>query len=302
MSQNTLARCLTSWWFLLPAAVLFCGWQLYPILRVLWISFTDYQFLKPDADVRWVGLANYAQALSDPLVRAGFLRALVFTALFLPGMIFIPMLAAILIDRVRQPRLATAYRLILLIPAMIPGPLIFVLFKWLYHPFVGPLNHILTQVGLSSMGDPLDWLGSPWLSFPAVTMMEWWWGLGFHTMFYLAGLAGIPKELYEAARVDGANEWRIFWNITLPRLRPILLVLVVLRFGSAMAVIDEYLILGGEAKNTLPTYTWTVHMYNVGFKLGNMDRGYAAAIGWLGALGMLLVVAALFWFFRSRDE
>ena len=75
--------------------------------------------------------------------------------------------------------------------------------------------------------------------------MEWWWGLGFHTMFYLAGLSTIPKELYESARVDGASEWRIFWRITFARLRPILLVLVVLRFGTAYALIDEYILTGG---------------------------------------------------------
>jgi ABC-type sugar transport system permease subunit len=110
--------------------------------------------------------------------------------------------------------------------------------------------------------------------------------LGYHTMFYLAGLAAIPKELFEAARVDGANEWTLFWHITLPRLRPILLVLVVLRFGTAMAVIDEYLILGGFNR-ALPTYTWTVYMWDEAFQIGDWFQGYAAAIGWIGAAAML---------------
>ena len=75
--------------------------------------------------------------------------------------------------------------------------------------------------------------------------MAWWWGLGYHTMFYLAGMATIPQDLYDAAKVDGASEWRTFWDVTFQRLRPIILVLVVLRFGTAMAAIDEFLILGG---------------------------------------------------------
>ena len=96
------------------------------------------------------------------------------------------------------------------------------------------------------------------------------------------------------------NEWRLFWHVTLPRLRPILLVLVVLRFGTAMAVIDEYLILGGFNR-ALPTYTWTVYMWDEAFQIGDWFQGYAAAIGWIGAAAMLVVVAGLFWAFRNRD-
>ena len=90
--------------------------------------------------------------------------------------------------------------------------------------------------------------------------MEWWWGLGFHTMFYLAGLSTIPKELYESARVDGASEWRIFWKITFARLRPIMLVLVVLRFGTAYALIDEYILTGGFAARPADVHVDRLHV------------------------------------------
>ncbi len=130
--------------------------------------------------------------------------------------------------------------------------------------------------------------------------MEWWWGLGYHTMFFLAGLAAIPKDLFDAARTDGASEWRMFWGITVFRLLPVILVLMVVRFGSAMAVIDEYIIAGGMDRSR-STYTWTVYMYDTAFGGGQQFRGYAAAIGWLGALMMLVVVTGMFWLFRSRD-
>ena len=97
------------------------------------------------------------------------------------------------------------------------------------------------------------------LVIPSLAVMEWWWGLGYHTMFFLAGLATIPRDLFDAARVDGANEWKMFWTVTFWRLLPMILVLVVLRFGTAMAVIDEYLIMGGFDTDR-PTYTWTVYM------------------------------------------
>ncbi|MDP9363441.1 MAG: sugar ABC transporter permease [Chloroflexota bacterium] len=296
-----LAAFPASWLFLLPTVVLFLGWQLYPIARVGWLSFTDYRFLRTDQPVDWVGLDNYRQAFADPLVRSGLLRAAGFTALFLPGMIFIPMFLAVLIDRITNSKLATFYRLVLLIPSMIPGPLIFVLWKWMYDLYIGPINWALVDVfGFFDVYTQPQWLGDTRLVFPALAMMEWWWGLGYHTMFFLAGLATISKDLPDAARVDGANEWRLFWNVTFPRLLPIILVLVVLRFGTAMAVIDEYLIMGAFNRER-PTYTWTVYMWDLAFQVGDRNQGYAAAVGWVGTAAMLLVVAALFYLFRSRD-
>jgi multiple sugar transport system permease protein len=294
-------RLLSTWAFLLPTLFFFVVWQVYPILRVAWMSFTDYRYLRPDQDVQFIGLRNYIEALQDPLVIDGLLRAAIFTALFLPGMIVLPLMAAVLIDRVAQPRLQRGYRLVLLLPAMIPGPLIFVLWKWLYSFSIGPINYFIVDVfGLVGMQEAPRWLGDPMLMFPSITVMEWWWGIGLHTMFFLAGLATISRELHDAARIDGASEWRVFWHVTLPRLRPILLVLVVLRFGSAMALIDEYLIFGGFNRS-LPSYTWTVYMWDLAFQLGTWNQGYAAAVGWIGALAMLVVVAFLFYLFRPQD-
>ena len=135
----------TTWPYLLPALFFFVGWQLYPVVRVLYISFTDYHFLT-GGPTHWVWFRNYTDAFSDPLVRKGLLRALIFTAIFLPGMVFFPMVLAVLVDRVRSQKAASTYRLILLIPAMIPGPLIFVLWGWLYSSAIGPINYFLVDV------------------------------------------------------------------------------------------------------------------------------------------------------------
>jgi multiple sugar transport system permease protein len=301
LSRSWLADAMSSWPFLIPAILFFVGWQVYPILRVIWLSFTDYHFLRVGQDVNFVGLRNYQDVLTDRLFWKGMLRAAIFTALFLPGMIFIPMVLAVMVDRVTHPKLATFYRLILLIPSMIPGPLIFVLWKWLYDLYIGPINWFLVDfLGVYTVYNQPQWLGSERLVFPALAIMEWWWGLGYHTMFFLAGLAAIPRDLFDAARVDGANEWQLFWKFTFQRLRPVILILVVLRFGTAMAVIDEYLIMGGFNRDR-PTYTWTIYMWDVGFKLGDWNQSYAATIGWLGAIAMLIVIAGLFWAFRTKD-
>jgi ABC-type sugar transport system permease subunit len=295
-----LRQGMAAWWFLAPAVLFFVGYQVYPIFRVLWISFTDYEFLSNEP-ANWVGFHNYIDALNDPLMWASLWRATLFTIMFLPGTIILPLLLAVLVDRVTQPRLATFYRVVLLIPAVIPSTLVFVLWKWMYNYQVGPINHFLVDIlGLFTIYDAPQWLGGTPLTLPAIAVMEWWWGLGYHTIFFLAGLAAIPKDLPEAARIDGANEWQVFWHVILPRLAPIMMILVVLRFGTAMAVIDEYLIFGGFNRDS-PTYTWTMFMYDQAFKLGLWRQGFAAAIGMIGAVGMMFVMVILIRIFRSRD-
>jgi ABC-type sugar transport system permease subunit len=297
---RALTKALLTWPYLIPILIFFIGWQIYPIFLALKVSFTDEQFLSGQA-AHWIGFQNYTTVLRDHLFWLGLGRAAIFTALFVPGMIMIPMVLAVMIDKVGSNRIATLYRLVLLIPAMIPAPLIFLLWRWMYDLRIGPINYLLVDVlHLYTIQTQPQWLGDPHIAFFYLDIMEWWWGLGYHTMFFLAGLATVPRDLFDAARLDGANEWRLFWGITVPRLLPVILVLAVLRFGSAMAVIDEYLIMGAFDR-TRPTYTWTVYMWDQAFGGGMQPRGYAAAIGWLGAIAMLIVVIGMFYLFRSRD-
>jgi multiple sugar transport system permease protein len=294
-----LRKGMAEWLFLVPALIFFIGYQVWPIIRVLWLSFTNFQLLS-DRPAQWVGFDNYAQALHDPLMWASLGRAALFTIMFLPGTIILPLLLAIFVDRVANQRLATLYRVILLIPAVIPSTLIFVLWKWMYNYQSGPINHLLVNVfGLFTIQNAPQWLGGTPLTLPAIAIMEVWWGLGYHTIFFIAGLAAIPKDMPDAARIDGANEWQVFWHVTRPQLAPIMMILVVLRFGSAMAVIEEYLIFGGFNRAS-PTYTWTIFMYDQAFKTGLWRQGYAAAIGMIGAIAMMIVMAGLIWIFRPK--
>ena len=294
------ARLVGAEWLLLaPALLFFVGYQVWPIVRVAWLSFTDFQFLSNEP-AHWVGFANYENALSDPLMWTSLGRAALFTIMFLPGTIILPLLLAILIDRVSNPFTATVYRIILLIPAVIPSTLVFVLWKWMYNYQSGPINHFLVDtLGAFTVYNAPQWLGGTALTLPSIAIMEIWWGLGYHTIFFLAGLAAIPKDLPDAARIDGASEWQVFWHVTRPQLAPIMMILVVLRFGTAMAVIDEYLIFGGFNRAS-PTYTWTIFMYDQAFKLGLWRQGYAAAIGMIGSLAMMIVMVMLLRVFRPK--
>src|ERR1700689_2583782 len=135
-----LRKGMGEWLFLVPALVFFIGYQVWPIVRVLWLSFTNFQLLS-DKPAQWVGFDNYTQALHDPLMWASLGRAALFTIMFLPGTIILPLALALLVDKSSNQRLATLYRVILLIPAVIPSPLNFVLSKWMYNFQAGPINH-----------------------------------------------------------------------------------------------------------------------------------------------------------------
>ena len=286
---------LTGYLFILPLLAFFIMYQAWPIIRVFIISFTDYEYLNP-LKQDFVGLTNYINALQDADVWNGLRIALEFTLIFIPGGVLFPVVLALLLDRVRVKWLAGVYRTLLYIPALIPGPLVFILWNWMYNPTLGVINWLIIDVGhIGTHANPPLWLGSDFWSVPSIAFMEWWWGLGYHTIFIMVGLSTISSELYEAARLDGASEPRIAWHISLPLLKPMLLIILVLRTGTAFGLLVEYLIL----KNGYATKSWTVYMYQLAFQNGQLPWGYAAAIGWIGAICMLVAVGVQYRLLRT---
>lgn len=289
-------RNATGYLFILPLLVFFIVYQAYPIIRVFIISFTNYEYLNP-AQQAFVGLTNYINAIQDSDLWNGLRIALEFTLIFIPGGVLFPVVLALLLDRVRVPWLSGVYRTLLYIPALIPGPLVFILWNWMYNPTLGVINWLIIDVAhISSHANPPLWLGSDFWAVPSIAFMEWWWGLGYHTVFMMVGLSTIPSELYEAARLDGASEARLAWHISLPLLKPMLLIILVLRTGSAFGLLVEYLILRAPGDITK---SWTVYMYDLAFQNGQLPWGYAAAIGWIGAICMLIAVGVQYRVLRT---
>ena len=212
---RTLRKGVTEWLFLAPAIVFFVGYQVWPIGRVLWLSFTNFQFLS-DKPAQFIGFDNYAQALQDPLMWASLGRAALFTLMFLPGTIILPLLLAIFVDKVANQRLATLYRVILLIPAVIPSTLIFVLWKWMYNYQSGPINHLLVDTfGLFTLQNAPQWLGGTALTLPAIAVMEDLVGPRLpHAVFPCRVWRRCQGKSSNAARLDGANAWQVFWYVT----------------------------------------------------------------------------------------
>ena len=296
LAPRWVRRNVVGYLFLLPLLAFLLVYQAYPILRVLWLSFTNFRYLYPD-NTHVVGLTNYIRAVQDPILWQGLLQAVEFTVIFIPGGVLFPVFLAILLDRVRGGTLSGIYRSLLYLPALIPGPLVFILWSWIYNPSQGLLNWLLIDVlHIFTHAHPPLWLGNDLWFIPCIAFMEWWWGIGYHTVFFTVGLSAIPGELYEAARIDGAREWQIALRISLPLLKPMLLIMLVLRLSTAMGVLVEYLILGHDT-----FHPWTVYMYNLAF-LNAQPMGYASAIGWIGAIVMLVFALGMYRVLRPERE
>jgi multiple sugar transport system permease protein len=254
-----------------------------PIVVSAYLSLTDYQILVPP---KWVGLANYARALSgaDEIFWKAVYNTIYFAVLFVPLSIAGSLAAALLLN-VRM-RGQAIFRTMFFIPSITPEIAAVFLWVWILSPEFGPLNNILYAIGLDGPG----WLGSPVWSKPALILMSLWGAIGGSTMIiFLAGLQGIPTELYEASEIDGATTWQEFLNITVPMLSPAVFFNLVVGMIGALRVFTAAFV----ATNGGPTYSTTFYMlylFNNAFRF--LYMGYASALAWLFMVLVIVLVVA----------
>jgi ABC-type sugar transport system permease subunit len=269
--------------FLFPFMLLFVVFRAGPVLAALVLSFTDYNVLAPPA---WVGTDNYANILfgTEAATRL-FWRSIVNTLYFTVGEVALEMtcgLALALLVNARLLKAKSLWRLFFYTPVVTSLVASSMIWLWLYHPDLGLINAVLEGLGLPA----LKWLGNPTLAMPSLILMTVWQGAGWSMVIYLAGLQGIPESLYEAARIDGANSWQQFWNVTLPLLAPVTLFVVIMSCISSLQVFSQVFVMtGGGPLNS--TITVTYHMYLNAFRFYRM--GYASAMSFL----LFLVVLAI---------
>ncbi|MFG2898866.1 carbohydrate ABC transporter permease [Streptomyces zaomyceticus] len=272
-----LTRASVPYLLIMPAVLGFAVFKAYPIVASFWISLTT-----GNGDARrFSGLANYRRLLDDPL----FWTALKNTGLILvvqvPLMLGLALLVALGLNSTRV-WLRPLWRLGVFVPSLTGLVAAGVMFSVILNHDAGLLNWVLSLFGV----DRVNWLGSPFWARVGVVLVITWHYTGYNAVMYLAGLQGIPKELYEAAMVDGAGPVRRFVSITLPQLRPILLLTVVLSTIGTLQLFDEpYVLTGGGPDNA--TLTVTMYLYNNGFKY--FDFGYASAL----AYALALIVSVL---------
>jgi multiple sugar transport system permease protein len=255
-----------AWLFLAPALILLGVFLLYPIAYLLYLSFTAGNFTREG--VHWIGLRNYWRLWSDP----DFWQVLGNTAYFtiatvLPSLV-IPLGLAVLLNRAFALRgvLRTAY----FIPSITSLVAVGLGFRWLFQT-EGPVNDVLNRFGMA----PIPWLGSVTWAMPVLILLSTWKQLGFNMVVFLAGLQAIPANRYEAAELDGANEWQQFWHVTLPGLRPTLIFAAVTTAIFTLRSFEQpYVMTGGGPLNS--TNLLVFYIYNQAF--AQFDIGYAAAV------------------------
>jgi multiple sugar transport system permease protein len=266
----------TSIIFLAPAMLILAGVTLYPVLYVFWMSL-HHRLLIFDVSA-FVGLENYRFLLKDQR----FWNALSNTVYFTGVSVFLELLlglgVAVLLDRTFKAK--GLMRSIVLIPWAIPTVVTAKMWEWMYNSDFGVFNYVL--------GASINWLGSPFLALNAAVLMDVWKTTPFVSLLLLAGLQSIPRDLYQAARIDGASDWTIFRRISLPLLKPVLLVVIIFRTLDAFRVFDAiYVLTGGGPANT--TETVSIYAYKVLFQTLQFGYGSSIAVAVFLCVGIITI-------------
>lgn len=282
---------------LTPIMIYMMFWTLLPMLWVVTLSLFDYSagrkgsfFLGLGGNNPFVGLGNFINMVSSSQeareFRSSLANTLIFAIVVLPLNLCITLPLAAAIESVHE-RLKAVFRFIYFLPTVTASVGVALIWEYIYHPQRGLLNGIIRSLG----GKPLIWLTDPRVFFLGVPLAMWaiiiayvWSDMGYNLVIFIAALQGIPRELKEAARVDGANEFQTFWRITLPLLRPTLLFVCVLTMISSFQVFDIIQIMTQGGPKT-QTRVMVLDIYLNAFRFQNM--------GWAGAESMVLFALML---------
>ena len=279
---NSRIKVLTPYFFLLPALIVLGLTVFWPALRALYLSFTQYGYdiTQPP---EWVGIENFKRLLTDQIFWKTLGNSLLYLVVVVPILVLLPLGLAILVNQlipgIRWFRVA--YYTPVVISMVVAG----IAWRWLYAEN-GLLNQVLEGLNISSNGIP--WLTSPNWALFSVMGVTVWKGLGYYMVIYLAGLQAIPAELYEAAAIDGSDHWWKHLDITIPLMRPYLMLVTVISSISATKVFEEiYIMTRGGPLNSSKTIVY--YVYEQAFDPTNLDVSYACTVG----LALFLLISLL---------
>ncbi len=282
----SLRRNAVGYLFLLPALLAFATFSWYPIVRGFIISFQKYDLVK---GAEWVGWSNFEFVFNDPLMPIAWRNTLQFTMLALLIGYLMPVMLAILVNEMKRGK--SYFRLAYYLPVILPPMVSVLLWKWFYDMDTGLFNAILQAIGLPTQ----RWLFDRNLVMLCLVVLSTWANAGGTMLLYLAALQGVPSHLYEAAEIDGASLWRRLWHITLPQIRGVMLILLVLQIIGTMQLFTEPFVMtdGGPANATLSV---VMLLYRYGFRFYNF--GAAAALGLI--LFFVLVAFSILYMWLTR--
>lgn len=273
-------KLITPYLFLLPGLTLFLLFMIYPILSGIQMSFYNWSIM-PNKPSIPIGLENYIKAFKDPIVLSAFKNTVTYTLVTVPGQMILAMLAALLLNAISRGKVF--FRILYYLPVVTSWVIVSLLFRYLFQSPNGLVNYYLVEV-FQIIDKPIAWLRAPGTAFVPIIGLGIWKGIGWSMIIYLAALATIPKELAEAASIDGASAWHRFWKITLPLISPtVVYTLVMLLIGGFNVFISVYLITNGGPMQR--TEVLLSYMYHQAFDF--LDFGYGSSLSVL--MGILLV-------------
>jgi multiple sugar transport system permease protein len=277
--------------FLLPMLFVFGAFSWYPIVRTVIMSLQHTNLVSP---ATWVGLDNFRAVLNDPLLPKAVENTAEFAGLALIFGYPVPLVAAVLMSEVRRFR--GVYSALAYLPVVIPPVVAVLLWKTFYD--ASPTGVFNTILGWIHLG-PYPWLQSQQTALPSLVLESTWANAGGTVIIYLAALTGVNRELYEAASVDGASLWRKVWHITIPQLRGVLLLTMILQIiGTAQVFLEPYLFTSGGPANATVTVLLMIYNYAFGNSLGG-DYGNATALSLM--LAMFLALFSLLYLRLTRS-
>jgi multiple sugar transport system permease protein len=292
--RRTLRQMRREWsayLFIAPGVIIFSVFTVIALIFAFWLTFHEWSIIQPETP--YIGLDNYRQMLNDEDFQQSIINTFYFTGASIPLTMSLGLLLALLLN---QPlRFRGVFRTMYYLPVVTPFVVSAILWKWLYRGEAGLINYYLLKTHL--IDQPLLWLSDQNLAMPAVILMSVWGGVGFSMVIYLAGLQGIPEELYEAAEIDGAGVFARFWHVTVPMLSPTSLFLLVIGIIGSFQVFTQIFVMtqGGPVGRTT---TMVYFIYKAAF--ANYQMGYASTLAIVLFLMLLGVTAFQLRLYRAQ--
>lgn len=278
--------------YLLPALAFFIAFKYWPIFYNIVLSFAKWNFVK---DIKWIGLKNYQTMFSKPMFVIGLKNTGLYILTLFPFFVLLPLSLSALLAEVESKRASSFYQAIFFMPTMLAFSIICIVWMWIYNPTSGVLNRIIAALGL---GEGYSWLSDSHTAFFSIVLVCGWKYTGTHMILFLAGLKNVDQEIQEAAAVDGANAWQVFWHIKLPLLKntTVYIIITSVIFAAERAFIAINLLTqGGPSYKTTNLsyviYEFAFRSYNVG--IASAISTFTAAIFMIVAIAMMKTMGGI---------
>ncbi len=276
---------VSAYLFIAPSILGFAAFIGIPVLAAIWLSFTKYDILTP---AKFIAFDNFTNLFHDKRLYISYVNTVKFLLLLIPVNIVLGLCLALGVHRIVSKGWKYVFRTVFFFPTMVTTASVALAWGYLLNKDYGVVNFYLGKLGV----DPIPWLSSAVWSIPAIVLFSIWKGVGSSFIFFLVGLQSIPRDYYEAAEIDGANGWVLFWRITLPLLTPTIFFITTMGLIGGFQIFDEpYLITKGGPGDS----SRTINMYIYEHAFQFFDMGYASAVSLTLFIIILGLTICQFW-------